>query len=140
MNQGVETLLARMESNPDEFTEGNKWTSILTRAKRDDLFDTEELEAIQYKLREIHRAKFHKDVMDTLLADPTTEKKVRFGSGGTACKQADSSIMDYLAQAEEKGMADIYNTALQDRETSKAQKLKKAIKYFKSKKYEGTTE
>ena len=113
MNQGVETLLARMESNPDEFAEGNKWTSVLTRAKRDDLFDTEELEAIQYKLREIHRAKFHKDVMDTLLADPTTEKKVRFGSGGTACKRA---------------------------EESKAQKLKKAMEDFKSKKYEGTTE
>lgn len=84
MNQGVEILLARMESNPDEFSAkyGSKWLWVLegvnARVANGDktslpFLNDEEITTLWAKLVEISRDGFTKKVMATLL--PEEEKQ-----------------------------------------------------------------
>ena len=91
MNQGVQILLERMESNPDEFTEAsviskaNKWANIIVgvRMRMDKIINNpderytfdelsyltnEEVLALDAKLTDIRRDAFTKNVMSTILA------------------------------------------------------------------------
>jgi hypothetical protein len=74
MNEGVEILLRRMESNPDEFLEDH--TSIITRSKWMRLIDQYEkhldkgdIEALEAGMRKIQQNKFKETVLAELL-DP----------------------------------------------------------------------
>ena len=85
MNQGVEILLARMDSNPDEFEEmyGNKWGNILN-----DIYNRiveknktalaylkdDEVQALFDKLQDLKRDRFTEMVMSTLLQEETAEE------------------------------------------------------------------
>ena len=92
MNKGVQIILERMESNPDEFTEtpkinkASKWADIIVgiRMRVDKIINNpnerytfdelsyltdEEVLALDAKLTDIRRDAFTKNVMSTILAD-----------------------------------------------------------------------
>ena len=78
MNEGVEILLRRMESNPDEFLEDH--TSIISRSKWMRLIDQYEkhldksdVEALEAGMRKIQQNKFKETVLGELL-DPKEER------------------------------------------------------------------
>lgn len=81
MNQGVEILLARMDSNPDEFTTARgKWDWVMDGVNRrvagkdkDVLayLTDEEAQALYDKMQFLARDGFTRNVMETLLEDAT---------------------------------------------------------------------
>jgi len=72
MNSGVEIILARMETHPDEFMFGNeKWKYIYSDYFRDSMTEAEK-GAIHDKLKELRLAEFNQKVMQTL-AQPEKE-------------------------------------------------------------------
>jgi hypothetical protein len=66
MNEGVKILLERMKTNPEEFTDGGKWASLLNRYK--DFLDKEDCKAITDKINTLMQQRFTEDVMKELLA------------------------------------------------------------------------
>lgn len=80
MNTGIEILLKRMETHPEEFyykpNEGvGKWTRLLDTFKRS--LTQEEVDAIDEGLRKIERERFTELVMQTLAGvdDKTSEER-----------------------------------------------------------------
>ena len=70
MNQGVEILLSRMDSNPDEFVTGNKsgkWQHLLE--KYEPYMTEEECKAVRTKYNELKMGKFTEAVMKELLEE-----------------------------------------------------------------------
>ena len=76
MNQGIEILLARMDSHPQEFDGGTlgpygRWTYTIERALNiGSNFTKEERDALSIKLRDMVRERFTQDVMKELLDGP----------------------------------------------------------------------
>ncbi len=77
MNQGVEILLARMDSHPQEFDGGSslgpygRWTRTIERVLAiGSNFTKEERDALTEKLRGIARESFTQEVMKKLLDEP----------------------------------------------------------------------
>jgi hypothetical protein len=97
MNQGIEILLARMDSNPEEFVPDvignypNKWRKILVQIEQRikakgikvkegeylaielPFLELEEIEAVWKKLQSLQADLFTKRVMNTLLQDADGE-------------------------------------------------------------------
>ena len=78
MNQGIEILLARMDSHPQEFDGGTRpygrWTYTIERALNiGSNFTKEERDALSIKLRDMARERFTQDVMKELLDGPEEE-------------------------------------------------------------------
>jgi hypothetical protein len=70
MNKGIEILLSRMDSNPDEFLTGNKsgkWQHLLE--KYEDYMTEEERKAVFTKYHELKMGKFTEAVMKELLEE-----------------------------------------------------------------------
>lgn len=74
MNKGLELLIARMKSNPDEFKPNDysadvdgssRWERLVFKWKH--CLNEDELKAFQDALRETHRELFHKEVMKHIL-------------------------------------------------------------------------
>lgn len=102
MNKGVQILLERMSSNPDEFVPemplgavGRKWRDIIEavhdrmkgRVGDEPYFalqflSDEEVLAIHTKLQEIRGDLFTKDIMARLLADDSSREASRHSVGG----------------------------------------------------------
>ena len=102
MNKGVQILLERMSSNPDEFVPemplgavGRKWRDIIEAVQdrvKGRVGDTpyfslqflsdEEVLAIHTKLQEIRGDLFTKDIMARLLADDSSREAIRQSVGG----------------------------------------------------------
>lgn len=69
----VELLLARMESHPEEFTQGTRWSEYMKRATT---FGTPHEQAtLKEKLRVLQMDKTHVDMMDELLNGEEHQKK-----------------------------------------------------------------
>jgi hypothetical protein len=68
-NKGVQILLKRMESNPEEFINGSKWNTIVdnVRKKVYRFITQEEATAVDNKLMELEAQRFTNTVMSTLL-------------------------------------------------------------------------
>jgi hypothetical protein len=66
--EAVELLLARMDSNPEEFTEGGRWERLITKY-RSCLPVADQL-ALTGKINTLRMDTFHKEVMKELLAEP----------------------------------------------------------------------
>lgn len=64
----VELLLARMDSNPDEFTETPRWKKFIDHYKH--MLPSADRVALEDKLNSLHLEVFHKAVMNELLAEP----------------------------------------------------------------------
>lgn len=72
MNRGIELLLARMKSNPDEFepsaynvSAGSKWDSLVHDWRH--CLTEEELDTYKTALKEVHRELFTQKIMKYLL-------------------------------------------------------------------------
>ena len=78
---GVTTLLARMDTNPNEFFDGAyKWSFINAEWVNKALTEAEQI-AIDNKLTEVRRIAFDQMVMQTLL-DSEAERESRLGLKG----------------------------------------------------------
>jgi hypothetical protein len=85
---GVKILLKRMESNPEEFKQGNKWSYVLPKesggfADWGHALTEAEISAISEGIRKIASGTFTDIVMSTLLEDKE-EKLYAVGGGGTS--------------------------------------------------------
>ena len=130
MNQGVEILLARMDSNPDEFVgmdwpHKNKWDWLLDDLRRRNVptredkengyvplrfLSDEEVKALWVKLESLRADQFTKQVMETLLRDEETnhfEDAMRAGIGKLSAYQTKPSAII----APDKMRADMLNAA-----------------------------
>ena len=63
----VELLLARMDSNPEEFTQGGRWDKLIAKWKP--VLSVPDRMALESKLNTLWLEVFHKDVMNELLAE-----------------------------------------------------------------------
>ena len=103
MNKGIEILLARMESNPDEFMGvGNKWLKLME--SYEDYMVEEERKALYAKYSTLHMDKFTEHVMKKLLEEQQ-EKSNRFGeayqqqyANAMNAAQQRSAVMNQAAQ------------------------------------------
>lgn len=68
MNEGVQILLARMKSHPDEFCDGLKWEGILDslRAGQLDFLEAVEVKALKNGLKDMYRDRFTAKVLVAL--------------------------------------------------------------------------
>ena len=68
MNEGVQIILARMKTHPDEFISGGKWQFIHEAIKEERLtfLYPEEVEALSKSLRDAYREKFTTMVLKKL--------------------------------------------------------------------------
>ena len=68
VHPAVEMLLARMETNPDEFKGGGKWNRIYEPYKG--YWNDTEKKRVKDKLREIHMGVMHEELMKKLVEEP----------------------------------------------------------------------
>jgi hypothetical protein len=85
---GVKILIKRMESNPEEFRQGNKWTYVLPTeaggfADWGHALTKAEINAISEGIRKIASGTFTDIVMARLLEDKEEENAYTVGGGGT---------------------------------------------------------
>lgn len=81
MNQGVQIVLSRMDSNPEEFYQGSdKWKFIYTEYFRDAMTEAEK-GMIFDKLKLIRNEEFTRKVMSTLLPSDKKEQEESRGFG-----------------------------------------------------------
>ena len=102
MNQGIEILLARMDSNPEEFgsnaTRGGRWHYLLAPLLGEDRpkqswATPEEIEAVQKKYHSIQGETFTKNVLKELLEDEQVEKvKDKLNVPWTAANKAGPGV------------------------------------------------
>lgn len=75
--EAVELLLARMDSNPEEFTEHGRWEKLIAKYRLH-LSATDRL-ALEDKINALWLDVFHKDVMKELLAEPSEDAAIDRG-------------------------------------------------------------
>jgi hypothetical protein len=104
MNNGIEIILARMDTHPDEFMFGNeKWKFIYSDYFRDSLSEGEK-GAIHDKLKQLRLEEFNQRVLQTLVPaeeaqeDEWTNIKTGFGNSpmkreGSAVKYSDANML-----------------------------------------------
>lgn len=90
---GVKILLKRMESNPEEFKDTDKWEQFTSPQNLRDGFwshalSPEEIEALRGGMRKIYRDVFTKRVMATLLEGKEEEAGLSANSFANALQNA----------------------------------------------------
>ena len=70
----VELLLARMDSNPEEFTENGRWEGLIIKYRS--YLPMQDRTAMEDKINSLRLDVFHKDVMNELLAEPNEGARV----------------------------------------------------------------
>lgn len=71
----VELLLARMGSNPEEFTENGRWEKLIAKWKP--VLSVPDRMALESKLNTLWLEVFHKDVMNELLAETREDAEAK---------------------------------------------------------------
>lgn len=71
----VELLLARMDSNPEEFTENGRWEKLIAKWKP--VLSVTDRTALEGKLNTLWLEVFHKDVMNELLAETREDAEAK---------------------------------------------------------------
>ena len=79
--EAVELLLARMDSNPEEFTEYGRWEKHIVKYRPH--LPMEDQMALTDKINALRLDTFHKDVMKELLAEPNDETEKYVWNAGT---------------------------------------------------------
>jgi hypothetical protein len=108
MNNGLKIILARMDTNPEEFVEKHKWRRLVESDWP--IFTEEEQKAYSAKLREILIDRFSEEVLKTLMEDegkPTVKYKAsdRYATGWTDARRAVSLTATQVAMAEKLGIS-----------------------------------
>ena len=73
--EAVELLLARMDSNPEEFTENGRWEKLIAKWKL--VLSVPDRMALESKLNTLWLEVFHKDVMNELLAETREDAEAK---------------------------------------------------------------
>ena len=73
----VELLLARMDSNPEEFTENGRWEGLIIKYRS--YLPMQDRTAMEDKINSLRLDVFHKDVMKQLLAEPSEDAAIDRG-------------------------------------------------------------
>jgi hypothetical protein len=68
VHPAIELLLARMESNPEEFIGGGGWEKVINHYRRN--FTEKEKELFFIKERELSMECFHQEIMRKMLSEP----------------------------------------------------------------------
>lgn len=97
MNKGLEILMARMDSNPDEFTDKLRWERLLD--KYDDVFNDEDIKVFREKHNALHQDKFTELVMKELFKDQE-EKSEEFGQFAQMAQQRVAQAQLAMQQAQ----------------------------------------
>lgn len=111
MNSGLKIILARMDTNPEEFQmypSTSKWVALVDRFW--DIFTDEEREAYQVKLREILGDSFSELILKELMEDPETgvmkyKASDRYATGWTDARKTVSLTQTQVALAERIGIS-----------------------------------
>jgi len=74
MNGGVEILLARMETHPEEFFTDSRWRSLIMDFAND--LDKDDLMALDKKVRECRQQQFTELIMQRLIGEEDEERKL----------------------------------------------------------------
>jgi hypothetical protein len=73
--EAVELLLARMDSNPEEFRDGGRWEGLIIKYRS--YLPVQDRTAMEDKINSLRLDTFHKDVMNELLAEPNDDAVAR---------------------------------------------------------------
>jgi hypothetical protein len=78
--EAVELLLARMDSNPEEFGDNGRWEGLIIKYRS--YLPVQDRTAMEDKINSLRLDSFHKDVMSKLLAEPNefVERVVHTGA------------------------------------------------------------
>ena len=95
MNNGIEIILARMDTHPDEFMFGNeKWKFIYSDYYRDSLSEGEK-GAIHDRLKQLRLEEFNQRVLQTLVPEEEQEDEwtdIKTGFGNAPMKSQGSAV------------------------------------------------
>lgn len=106
MNKGIEILLARMESNPDEFMGvNNKWVNLMD--SYEDHMVEEDRKALYAKYSALHMDKFTEHVMKKLLEEQGDRK----AEIDMYAQQVRSKLQNMAAQQNAAAQSQLYNAA-----------------------------
>jgi len=73
--EAVELLLARMDSNPEEFEEGGRWEGLIIKYRS--YLPVQDRTAMEDKINSLRLDTFHKAVMSELLAEPSEDAEAK---------------------------------------------------------------
>ena len=76
MNDGLKIILARMDTNPEEFIDNRKWRRLVENDWP--MFTKEEQEAYSTKLRSILLDKFSEEVLKELMDEDDAPKTMKY--------------------------------------------------------------
>jgi hypothetical protein len=88
MNKGVEILLARMETHPEEFEQDSKWVSLYQDYKK--FMELEEQQMMMDKLKQLKMNKFEEIVIKRLMREEREQEPIQkdmFGNSGSPYEQ-----------------------------------------------------
>lgn len=90
LNEGVQMLIGRMESHPEEFGPFGKWSEIVHSAleNRGEFLSESEVHKLQSTIRKLRRDTFAADVMKQLMEEPEEDKKSPFMKTSTTTSTA----------------------------------------------------
>jgi hypothetical protein len=108
MNDGLKIILARMDTNPEEFFDKRKWRHLVESDWP--MFTKEEQEAYSTKLRSILLDKFSEEVLKELMDEDDAPKTMkykaseRYAVGWTDARESVSLTTGQVALAQKLGM------------------------------------
>ena len=79
MNKGIEILIKRMESNPDEFKRNGRWHIIINQINTDFLTQ-EDVETFKTAYAQVREQHFTESVIQTLF-EAENEEEYEYGTG-----------------------------------------------------------
>jgi len=74
MNGGVEILLARMDTHPEEFFQDSRWRNLIMDFVRD--LPKEDVQALENKLKECRQKEFTGIVLERLVNEEKEDKRI----------------------------------------------------------------
>lgn len=93
----VELLLARMDSNPEEFTENGRWEGLIIKYRS--YLPMQDRTAMEDKINSLRLDVFHKDVMKQLLAEPSEDAAIDRGYYQSTTTTSTAAASPYLNAA-----------------------------------------
>jgi hypothetical protein len=100
--EAVELLLARMDSNPEEFEEGGRWEKLIVKYRT--YLPVKDRTAMEDKINALRLDTFHKAVMSELLAE-TREDTISFSDLAVAMSAGRTTTSINLSQQSIKDIA-----------------------------------
>lgn len=126
MHHGIEILLARMESHPEDFVQGagGQWLHQIERNKK--YFNQEETDKVKEKLRQINLDRMTQNLMEAMVKDEEVKPSKIIGT-----QSQSKAIHDILAAGLDTAFKDAYANyhpaALEDLEEAKEGEMYKWV-------------